>query len=185
MKSKLDLKQIERALAPTEDRDLPPVHLWDPPFSGDMDIRIARDGSWFHEGGQIHRTAMVRMFSSILRKEDDQCYYLVTPMEKFRIRVEDAPFVATLMDVSSVKGEQLLQFTTNLGEPVIADADHPIRVEYRSNGEPSPYIRVRDNLDALISRNVYYQLAELAEERTIDGRQLMGVESAGEFFILA
>lgn len=184
MKKKADLSHLEQVLASSGNKDLPPVHLWNPEFSGDMDMRIARDGSWFHEGEQIHRNSMVRMFSSILRRDEDQCYYLVTPVEKFRIQVDDAPFVATLLDVDNNNGQQQLRFTTNIEESVIADHDHPIRVEQGVNDEPLPYIRVRDNLDALISRNVFYQLADLVEERVVDGQKVMGVCSSGEFFPL-
>lgn len=141
----------------------PPVHLWHPPFSGDMDMRIQRDGQWIHEGRPILREPLVKLFASILRREGDE-YFLVTPVEKWRIQIDDAPFTATSLDVAGEGDDQLLVFTTNVGDRVVCNADHPLRVGHRDNGEPAPYLHVRDNLDALISRSVFYQLVELGEE---------------------
>ena len=165
-----------------QDRGPAPVHLWDPPFCGDIDMRIARDGTWHYQGSPIQREAMVRLFSSVLRRDEDQCHYLVTPVEKLRIQVEDCPFVATLVDREGEGAEQRLTFTLNTGEQVVADSDHRITVG-EHEGEPHPRLHVRDGLMALIHRNVFYQLADMAGEgRTEDNDQVPGVWSEGEFF---
>lgn len=144
-------------------RGLPPVHLWNPAHSGEIDIVIRPDGSWWHEGARISREALVRLFSTVLRKDPDG-FWLVTPVEKMRITVEDAPFVAVRVD----RTEEGLRFTTNVGDEVTAGPDNPIRVETGEGGEPRPYVHVRRGLEALIARPVFYELVEMAEER--DGR---------------
>jgi uncharacterized protein len=160
-------------------RGLPPVHLWNPAYSGEIDIVIKRDGRWLHEGAVIAREAMVRLFSTILRRDPDG-YWLVTPVEKLRITVEDAPFIAVRVDHD---GENL-RFLTNVGDEVVADADHLIRVEVSEDGEPRPYLHVRRGLEALISRAVFYELVEMAGERdTPDGPHL-GIISGGVWFAL-
>lgn len=159
---------------------LPPVHLWNPPFCGEIDMRIARDGTWYYQGGPIGRKRMVRLFSTVLRRDEDGRYYLVTPAEKLAIQVDDAPFVAVEMTVHGKGREQVLTFRTNVDDEVMAGPDHPIRVVTAPDGEPSPYVHVRARLEALIARSVFYDLVELAEER--DG--VLGVWSAGEFFTL-
>ncbi len=161
-------------------KGLPPVHLWTPEFCGDIDMRIRRDGSWDYMGTAIARPAMVRLFSTILRHDDDGRYYLVTPVEKVGIQVDDAPFVAVELRREGRGRDQILHFRTNVDDVVILDSSHPLRVEFAPDGEPSPYILVRDRLEALISRAVYYELAEMVEE--IGGRY--GVWSSGIFFAL-
>lgn len=164
-------------------REPAPVHLWNPEFSGELDMRIARDGTWYHEGGPVTRLALAQLFSGILRLEDDGRYYLVTPVEKWAIRVDDAPFVAVRMDVSGESETQQLRFYTNLEHELVADAGHPISVTVDPhNGEPAPYVLLRDNLQALIHRNVFYQLAELAQEHEVKGQRRFGVWSGGVFF---
>jgi uncharacterized protein len=159
----------------------PPVHLWNPAFCGDMDMRIARDGTWFYLGSPIGRLPMVKLFASVLRHDPDDCYYLVTPVEKLRIRVDDAPFVA--VELAAENG--LLAFRTNVDDVVTADAAHPIRVEIDpETDEPTPYILVRDRLEALIARPVFYELVEMAELRIVGGQEVLGVTSAGQFFPL-
>ena len=154
----------------------PPVHLWNPPFCGDLDMRIARDGTWFYLGTPIGRFELVKLFSSVLKREGDS-YFLVTPVEKVGIQVDDAPFLA----VEFEQQDRHLIFRTNVGDYVRVDKKHPIRVSVnQKTGEPSPYVRVRGNLDALMTRSVFYQLAEHAEEH--DG--LFGVWSGGVFFPL-
>lgn len=156
----------------------PPVHLWNPPFCGDLDMRIARDGTWFYLGTPIGRPGLVKLFSSILRKDDDR-YYLVTPVEKVGITVEDAPFVAQDFDV--VDGA--ITFTTHVGDTAIAGPDNPIRVERDpKTGEPAPYVLIRANLEALIDRKSFYRLVELGEVDMVDGVDWFGVRSAGAFF---
>ncbi len=156
----------------------PPVHLWNPPFCGDLDMRIARDGTWFYEGTPIGREALVRLFSSILRKDGER-YFLVTPVEKVGITVEDAPFVA--VDFRD-EGESLV-FTTNVGDETTAGPDHPIRVARDpETGEPSPYVHVRADLEALIDRKSFYRLVERGERREVDGVLWFGLASGGLFF---
>tara|TARA_R110002072_G_scaffold19901_1_gene73267 strand:- start:1147 stop:1713 length:567 start_codon:yes stop_codon:yes gene_type:complete len=160
---------------------LPPVEKWNPENCGVMDLVIRRDGSWWHEGKRISRERLVKLFARILRKDDDGIHYLVTPVEKQAVTVESAPFVAVRVDQTERDGRPVLIFTTNLGDVTEASADNPIRVEIdEASGEPEPFVRVRGNLDALIARPVFYEMAHMAEAR--DGR--MGVESNGEFFVL-
>ena len=159
----------------------PPVESVNPPLCGDSDMRIARDGSWFHQGSPIRRSELVRLFSSVLRKEPDG-FYLVTPAEKLRIAVEDAPFLAALLKVEGEGRAQRLVFTTNIGEETVAGAANPIRVETDlKTAEPSPYVHVRRGLEARISRAVFYQLADLAVPGEGDA---LGVWSGGVFFPL-
>ena len=163
-------------------KGLPPVHLWNPDFCGDIDMRIARDGTWYYLGSPIGRKPMVRLFSSIIRRDGND-YFLVTPVEKVGITVEDAPFVAVSVEVSGEGERQVLRFVTHVEDEVEAGAEHPIRVVIDPvTQEPSPYVHVRANLEALIHRNVFYQLVELAVVREIDGRRWLGVWSGGEFF---
>jgi len=163
-------------------RGLPPVHLWNPPHCGEIDIRIGRDGRWRHEGSPIGRDALVRLFSTVLRKDADG-FYLVTPVEKLKIVVEDAPFIAVQVD----RVGEGLRFLTNVGDQVEAGPEHPIRVETDpTTGEPAPYILVRDALEARLTRPVFYELVELAEEApgpTPGGSSLM-VRSHGVPFSL-
>lgn len=172
-------------IPPAAGKGLPPVHLWNPPFCGDIDMRIARDGSWFYMGTPIGRKPMVRLFSTILRRDGD-AYFLVTPVEKVGIRVDDAPFVAVELEVEGAGEAQQLRFRTNVEDQLMAGAEHPLRVELDAQtGEPAPYVHVRANLEALIHRNVFYQLVELAVPREIDGQAWLGVWSGGEFFPIA
>jgi hypothetical protein len=179
----LGLSGVLSAARQAPGRGLPPVHLWHPAHCGDIDIVIKRDGLWFHEGSPIGREALVRLFSTVLRKDPDG-FHLVTPVEKLRITVEDAPFIATRVDrVVDAQGRSSLRFLTNVGDSVIADADHPIRVESQGAGQtPRPYVMVRHGLEALISRPVFYELAELAEAREDAAGGQMAVESAGVWF---
>jgi len=136
------------------------------PEPRDIDMRIARDGTWFYHGSAIRRKPLVRLFSTVIRREDDGDYYLVTPVERCRIQVDDAPFTAVEMFVEGQGEGQSLTFRTNVDEVVTLDRDHPLRLEIDAEtGEPAPYIRVRDNLDALVVRAVYYDLVELAVEK--------------------
>lgn len=156
-----------------------------PAICGDLDMRIARDGTWFYHGSPIGRKRLVKLFASVLRREDDGHYYLVTPAEKGRIVVEDAPFVAVAMDVTGDGRDQRLTFRTNIDEEVVADGAHPIRVDHNQlTGEPTPYVLVRDGLDALIGRAVYYDMVERGVEKRVDGDTLYGVWSCGVFFPL-
>lgn len=159
----------------------PPVHLWDPPFCGDLDIRIARNGQWWYLGTPIGRLELVNLFASVLKLEDGK-YFLVTPVEKIGITVDDAPFVALDFRVES-NGTQRLIFETNVGDETTAGPENPIRVvRDPETGEPSPYVHVRRGLEALIDRKSFYRLVEIGEHREIDGDRWFGVASSGEFF---
>ncbi len=161
---------------------LPPVHLWNPPFCGDLDMRIARDGTWFYLGTPIGRPALVRLFSTILRRDGDD-YFLVTPVEKVGITVDDAPFVAVDFTASGVGAEQQLTFTTNVGDSFTAGPEHPIRViRDPETGEPSPYALVRANLEALIDRKSFYRLVDIGSHAQVDGASWFGLWSGGAFF---
>jgi hypothetical protein len=162
-------------------RALPPVERWNPPHCGDIDIRIARDGTWYHQGAPFARRELVRLFSTILRKDPDG-FHLVTPGEKMRIRVDDVPFLAVLVRAECEGPAQRLVFMTNVGDETVAGNDNPIRVETNAlTGEPAPYVHVRRGLEARIARSVFYQLADLAVPGE-DGA--VGVWSEGVFFPL-
>jgi hypothetical protein len=160
----------------------PPVHLWNPPFCGDLDMRIARDGTWFYLGTPIGRKPLVKLFSSIIRKDGDD-YFLVTPVEKVGITVEDAPFVAIDFDVENPGPAQTLTFTTQVDDTAVAGPTHPIRVvRDAESGEPSPYILIRTNLEALIDRKSFYRLVDLGTHENHQGDSWFGVWSNGQFF---
>ncbi len=163
-------------------RGLPPVHLWHPSHCGEIDIVIRANGQWIHEGSPIGREALVRLFSTVLRLDPDG-YHLVTPGEKMRITVEDAPFVAVSVQRTTDERGPVLRFITNVGDEVDADAEHPIRVEIApETGEPRPYVMVRRGLEALIARPVFYELVDMADERGDEA--VLGVESGGARFEL-
>ena len=173
----LSLADIARL---AQERKLPPIERWNPTHCGDSEMRIARDGTWFHQGSPIGREAMVRLFSTILRREPDGGYVLVTPVEKLDIVVEDAPFVAVELKASCEGRDAVLTFRLNTGDLVTADADHALRFESGDDG-PRPYLHVRGGLDAVVARAVYYELAQ----RAIDGDDVPpGVWSAGHFFAI-
>ena len=159
-----------------------PVHLWNPPFCGDLDMRIARDGTWFYLGTPIGRPALVKLFSNILKLEGGK-YYLVTPVEKVGITVDDAPFVAVDFTVSGAGEAQVLRFETQVGDKVSAGPEHPIRVvRDAQSGEPSPYVMVRAGLEALIDRKSFYRLIELGGHHPHEGKSWFGLWSGGQFF---
>lgn len=173
-------EQVEQELG--KSRAIPPVEKWNPDFSGEMDMRIARNGDWFYQGTKLSRQSLVKLFSSILKLDDDGAYYLVTPVEKFRITVDDAPFVAHSLVREGEGTGQTLWLTTNTGDRLRVDDEHPLWVEGADKDAPSPYVRVRRNLDALIERQTFYELASqaLAGEGEHAGR--LGVFSAGNFY---
>ena len=160
----------------------PPVHLWNPPYCGDLDIRIGRDGQWWYLGTPIGRKELVRLFASVLKLEDGR-HYLVTPVEKIGITVDDAPFVAVDFQVADTGPDQTITFETNVGDHAVAGPDNPIRVvRDPESGEPSPYVHVRRGLEALIDRKSYYRLVEIGEDQEVDGRRWFGLRSGGVFF---
>ncbi len=165
------------ALNALQQPQLPPVQKWNPPLSGDMDMRIDSAGQWWHEGETIERQPLVRLFASILKREGEE-YFLVTPVEKWRIQVEDAPLLVVDYLIKEVSAQQQILLATSTGDQFPLDAEHPLRMA----GE-KPYVRVRDNLDALIHRNVFYPLVNLAIEQSGEG--VPALKSAGESFALA
>jgi hypothetical protein len=170
----------------------PPVHLWNPPFCGDLDMRIATDGTWFYLKTPIGRPALVKLFASVLKREGDK-YFLVTPVEKCGIVVEDAPFLAVELEVA--RGDrgaapgasgQVLHFRTNVDDWVACGSDHALRFEPEpETGGLKPYLHVRRNLWAKVTRALFYDLVELGEERDIGGERMFGVASGGMFFAMA
>lgn len=168
-----------------EKNSLPPVDKWNPKFCGDIDMKIMRNGKWFYMGTEIKRPAMVKLFSGILRLDSDNCYYLVTPVEKVRISVEDAPFIATSLISENKDNINHLYFITNVNEKILLTKNNPLEIKINNiTEEPSPYIFVRKNLKALISRSVFYELIELATKKNIDGKDCLVLASAGEVFKL-
>lgn len=163
---------------------LPPVHLWNPPFCGDLDMRIARDGTWFYLGTPIGRPALVRLFSTILKREAGK-HFLVTPVEKVGIVVDDAPFLAVEMTRDEGEGGRVLRFRTNVDDWVTCDAQHRLRFEPSAEGGLTPYLHVRSDLWARLTRPLYYDLVDTGEERVVDGRPIFGIASGGDFFAMA
>ena len=170
------------AIAALKGRKLKPVRDWNPPFCGPSDMRIARDGTWFYQNSPMGRPAMVELFASVLRRDGDD-YFLVTPVEKLGIVIEDAPFLAVELAVEGAGRAQILQFRTNVNDWVRADQDHPLRIEIDPNrAEPAPYIMVRDGLEAKIARPIFYDLVALGVDEWREGVSWFGVWSAGCFF---
>ncbi len=175
---------LEGIAAAVPKKGLPPVEQWNPPFCGDIDMRIAADGTWYYQGTPIGRASLVRLFSSVLKREGDK-YYLVTPAEKVGLIVEDAPFIAVELGVIRDRQGQLLRFRTNVDDWVEAGAGHALRFVPSASGGLKPYLHVRRELWAKVTRALFYDLVELGEERAIDGKMMFGVISAGEFFAMA
>ena len=174
----------DAAKAGATGKGLPPVHLWNPPFCGDLDMRIAGDGTWYYMGTPIGRPALVRLFSTILKRENGK-HFLVTPVEKVGIRVDDAPFLAVEMLKELDERGRCLRFRTNVDDWVGCNSAHRLRFEAAADGGLTPYLHVRADLWAKVTRAIYYDLVDIGEERVVDGRQMFGVASAGEFFAMA
>ncbi|WP_034736137.1 DUF1285 domain-containing protein [Hyphomonas chukchiensis] len=183
----LSLEETLKAILPDGKLSgkLPPVDSWNPQNCGDIDMAIRADGSWWHEGGRMNRERMVKMFSRILRKDEDGKTYLVTPYEKVVVDVEDAPFIAVRVDRAGEAGpQQALAFLTNVGDVAVAGPDNPIRVETDAEtGEPAPYVLVRGRLEAKLARPAFYELVDMAETDPKD-ETVLGVWSQGVFFPL-
>ncbi|MBB4955243.1 hypothetical protein H4S14_003279 [Agrobacterium vitis] len=160
---------------------LPPVDQWNPPFCGDIDMDIKADGTWFYMGTPIGRAPLVRLFSTVLRKDEDGRTYLVTPVEKVGIRVTDAHFIAVEMSVSDRQGEPVLSFRTNVGDVIEANAEHPLTFT-NDNEQLKPYLLVRGRLQALVSRAVTYDLLAQGSVMDIDGREMFAIRSGGATF---
>ena len=162
----------------------PPVHLWNPPFCGDIDMRISADGTWFYQKTPIGRPALVKLFASVLKREGDK-YFLVTPVEKVGLIVEDVPFLAVELSVAHGAGGQVLKFRTNVDDWTEAGPAHALRFEMEPTGGLKPYLHVRSDLWAKVTRALFYDLVELGKERVIGGKAMFGVASGGEFFAMA
>jgi len=177
------LAGLEELLKQQAEDRLPPVERWNPPYCGDIGMRIAADGTWFYQGSPIGRKPLVRLFSRVLRKDDDGKHYLVTPVEKIDVAVDDAPFLAVELEVKGSAKNQTLTFRTNVGDVVRCGPDHTLRfvVEERSGGM-KPYLRVRGRLEALVTRAIYYDLVELASPEGEGADERLGLWSGGVFF---
>ena len=186
------LEGIAAAVTGEKRKGLPPVHLWNPPFCGDIDMRIAADGTWFYQKTPIGRPALVKLFASVLKREGDK-YFLVTPVEKVGLMVEDVPFLAVELKVArpeqdvlrQVPDRHVLSFRTNVDDWVEAGPGHALRFEVEATGGLKPYLHVRRDLWAKVTRALFYDLVELGEEREVGGTPMFGVASAGEFFVMA
>ncbi len=178
------LDSITGALAEAG-RNLPPVELWDPPFCGNLDLRIAADGTWYYLKTPIGRPALVKLFASVLKREGDD-YFLVTPVEKCGIQVEDAPFLAVELQAAQSDAGQILRFRTNVDEWIACGGEHQLRFEPQSaTGGLKPYLHVRRGLWAKVTRSVFFDLVALGETRDIAGEAMFGVASMGAFFAMA
>ncbi len=167
-------------------KGLPPVEKWNPPNCGDIGMKIKRDGVWFYQGSPIGRQKMVRLFSTILRRDDDGIYYMVTPVEKVPVDVEDVPFLAVEMQVQNKGKNQKLYFRTNVDDMAMAGQEHPLRfIVDEKTKEPTPYIHIRGNLEARIVRSVFYDLVELGGYESPQGKEQFGVWSNQTFFPIA
>src|SRR5262249_49455286 len=181
----LGLDAIAAAVKSTGERGPPPVHLWNPPYCGEIDMRIAADGTWFYQKTPIGRPALVKLFASVLKREEDK-YFLVTPVEKCGIVVEDAPFLAVELRAEQVEEGQVLHFRTNVDDWVACGREHALRFEPEPDTAGlKPYLHVRRDLWAKLTRALFYDLVELGEERDVEGQRMFGVASAGEFFAMA
>jgi hypothetical protein len=167
-----------------DEKGLPPVERWNPPFCGDIDMRIDVNGTWYYQGSPIGRLPLVKLFSSILKREGEK-YFLVTPVEKVGLIVEDAPFLAVELMIAR-QGGQLLKFRTNMDEWIDVGPRHPLRFEAEpETGGLKPYLHVRRDLWAKVTRALYYDLVGLGEERVVDGKTAFGLASGGEFYVMA
>ena len=182
----INLKGIETIydFSKRKKKGIPPVEKWNPPFCGEIDMHILRNGKWNYMGSEVKRPAMIKLFSNIVRLDDDGHYYLVTPVEKVRIKVDDVPFVAVSMKKIKEEGVNCLSFTTNVQDEVTLSKENPIEIVINDNDEPSPYITIRKNLKALISRSVYYDLINMAEEEIIDDKKFLVIKSNNTLFKL-
>jgi uncharacterized protein len=179
------LEAIVGAVKSASDKGPAPVHLWNPPYCGEIDMRIAADGAWFYQKTPIGRPALVKLFASILKREADR-YFLVTPVEKCGIVVDDAPFLAVELRIDDAEAGRRLDFRTNVDDWVTCGPGHPLRFETEATtGGLKPYLHIRRDLWAKVTRALFYDLVDLGEERDIGGTPMFGVASAGEFYPMA
>jgi hypothetical protein len=179
------LEALAGAATAAARKGAPPVHLWNPPFCGDLDMRIAADGTWYYLKTPIGRIGLVKLFSSVLKREGDK-YFLVTPVEKCGIVVEDSPFLAVELRLEGGEKGQVLNFRTNVDDWVTCDREHALRFEPEAGTDGlKPYLHVRRDLWARVKQALFFDLVELGEEREVAGERMFGVASAGEFFAMA
>ena len=179
MSNKVTPASIFQEISQMDDSALPPVHLWNPPLCENVDMRIDREGRWYFMNSPIGRERMVKLFSRVLRLDDDGFYYLVTPIEKIKLFVEDKPFLIIDYSIKEIKNSQVITFITNTYDEFELSLNHPLRVETDiETQEPSPYVLVRANLEGLISRNIYYKLIDIA----VESEGTLGIWSNGNFF---
>jgi hypothetical protein len=179
MSNKITPASIFQEISQMDDSVLPPVHLWNPPLCENVDMRIDREGKWYFMNSPIGRERMVKLFSRVLRLDDDGFYYLVTPIEKIKLLVEDKPFLIIDYSIKEINNSQVISFITNTHDEFELSPSHPLRVETDKNSlEPSPYVLVRTNLEGLISRNIYYKLEDIA----VESEGNLGIWSKGHFF---
>ncbi len=177
-----NIKLFESSVSSFAEKGVAPVHLWNPKFCGDLDIRILRNGTWYYNGSPINRKRMVKLFSNIIKREGSK-YFLVSPVEKIGIVVEDVPFVTDSLDIKGHGNKQVLTFTTQVGDKVILSKENPIRFVFdKRTNEPSPYILVRNNLEALIDRKSYYRMIELGKVKRLKNKAWFGIWSSANFF---
>lgn len=173
------LKQIKKL----EGKALPPVHLWDPPLCSNISMKIDREGRWYFMNSPINRKRMICLFSKVIRYDRDGSYYLVTPYEKIKLKVEDKPFYVIDFSIVGKGSEQILSFKTYTEDIFLLDKEHPLKIKVDKNTkQPSPYVLVRNNLEGLISRNIFYKLVDIAKREVIKGSSRWGVWSKGLFF---
>ena len=179
-----NLFSLLSSIEDVKDKERPPIHLWQPDIVKDIDLTIRRNGDWYYEGSIIKRQRLVHLFASVLKREQDGDYYLITPVEKCRIVVEDVPFLFLLMEVEGKGKEQRLSLTSNTGEQVTISKDSPLFFRQDSQSDVMiPYVTIRDGLVGKLNRNVYYQLAELLVSNEIDGEEQFGIWSCGHFMV--
>ena len=184
MSKEVNTSSLLQSIVEAQKKDkFPPVENWNPPLCENVEMRISRDGKWFFKDSPIGRQKMINLFSTVIRYDDDGSYYLVTPVEKIRLEVEDKPFIITTFEKEMLDGQDVYFFRTNVNEIVRLGKNNPLRVEInKDTHEPSPYLLVRKNLEGLISRNVYYQLVE---EATLNEKSnQLEIVSEGETFSL-
>ncbi len=180
------LKGLAEARKAAGKKSLPPVHLWNPELCGDIDMRIARDGTWYYLGSPIGRKELVRLFSTVLRHDDDGVHYLVTPVEKCSVEVEDAPFLAVRMTVTGQGRKQVIGFETSVDDEMVVDDQHPLRFETEKGTDGlKPYVLVRARLEALVNRALFYDLVALGVVEPYEGDSWFGVWSSGRFWPMA
>ena len=184
MMNEVNPASLLKTISLLREDELPPVHLWNPPICKNVFMRIAQDGRWYYMDSPIGRERMVKLFSRVLRYDDDGHYYLVTPIEKIRLIVDDKPFTIINFEIKNPGLKQKIFFETNTSDFFLLDKKHPLRVVNNSKNEPSPYILIRSNLEGRITRNIFYKLVDISLTKKINGKSTIGIWSDNSFFSL-